>query len=191
MWTSLELAKLFVSCLTPLAVLGLGVLVSRSARRIEDRQWIDRRIIEQRTVVYDKMAPKLNDILCFFTRRGHFREIPPPRVLALKRLLDQKFHVSKYLMSEDTTKAYESFMALCFLTEQGPNTRAALRASLTRQRKERGEWREEWDEFFVESRSSERPVKPADVAKGYDDLLAAFSRDLGILPVAPKLSQGV
>jgi hypothetical protein len=34
-WDSVELARLAVAALTPLAVLGLGLIVARSTRRIE------------------------------------------------------------------------------------------------------------------------------------------------------------
>jgi hypothetical protein len=42
-WNSLEVAKLAVGVLTPLLLVGLAVLINRTAQRVEDAQWANRR----------------------------------------------------------------------------------------------------------------------------------------------------
>jgi hypothetical protein len=37
------------------------------------------------------MAPKLNDLFCFFLCVGHFQEVTPPEALQRKRELDKTF----------------------------------------------------------------------------------------------------
>jgi hypothetical protein len=39
--------------------------------------------------------------LCFFTWRGHFREIAPPRAIAIQRELDKTVYANQQLFSEE------------------------------------------------------------------------------------------
>jgi hypothetical protein len=70
-WTSLEIVKLLAAFLTPVFLFVLGVMVTRAARRVESAQWASRKLIERRLELHQKLAPLLNDLLCFFTWRGH------------------------------------------------------------------------------------------------------------------------
>lgn len=88
-WNSYAVASLVVAFLTPLLLFSLGLVVTRAARRIENAQWASRKLIERRLELHKEMAPVLNDVYCFFTTRGHFREITPPAVLEKKRQLGQ------------------------------------------------------------------------------------------------------
>lgn len=185
MWTSLETVKLLVSALTPLAVLGLGWLVSRSAKRIEDRQWVDRKVIERRLVLFDDMAPGLNDLVCFFRAVGNFRKTTPPDAVDLKRVLDQQFHTTKYLMSPGWRNAYEHFINGCFQTYTRAGADAAIRADVEHQKRERGgSWVEGWADCFV-AKGETTPVK--EVARRYEVLMENFAVELGV-PQEP--SQG-
>jgi hypothetical protein len=185
-WTSLELAKLAVSVLTPLLLVVLGVVVSRAARRVEQAQWASRRLIERRIELYDQLAPLLNDLFCFFTFVGSFKAIDPPRVVDLKRELDKIFYVNRYLFGESFCKAYEDFMSLCFMTYYGAGQDAKLRAAFDRQREMRGnpaEWKADWAGLFTgESRSSEELIK-----EGYELLMTSFARELGISAIRASL----
>ena len=109
-WSSLEVAKLAVGVLTPVLLLVLGVLVSRAARRVEDIQWVNRKLVERRLDLFEEMAPKLNDLFCFFLLVGHFKEIEPPDALRRKRELDRSFHVHTTLFSHDFSDRYSAFM---------------------------------------------------------------------------------
>jgi hypothetical protein len=178
-WSSLEVAKLLVAFLTPLAVLFLGIWVKRAVGRLEDAQWANRKLVEHRLDVYRHMAEPLNDLLCFFRVIGHFREIRPPDVIDRKRTLDRTFHVNEYLLSEPVRVAYRSFIDGCFLPYQGVGQPAKIRAHIQRQRLERPrEWELEWDDLFVASASQVTGL--ADLTRRYKSLQHAFAQDLGL-----------
>jgi hypothetical protein len=128
-WTWLELAKLIVAGLIPVVVVGLGVLINRTAHRIEQAQWATRRLIDRRLELFDSMAPGLNDLLCFFLLVGDFRNITPPIAIAHKRELDQQFYVNEALMSPEFASRYHAFIGACFQTYTGVGHDARLRAS--------------------------------------------------------------
>ena len=98
-WNSLEIAKLLVGGATPVVVVVLGLWFTRIAKRLEERQWSDRTVVERRLRVYDEMAPDLNDLLCYFTYVGRYKSFKPPSIVALKRDLDRKFHLAAPLFS--------------------------------------------------------------------------------------------
>ncbi len=95
-WNSLEVAKLTVAALVPIIVFTLGWPITRAARRIDQEQWTNRKLIELRLELYAAMAPALNDLLCFFRLVGDFQVITPPEALKRKRMLDKAFYVNQY-----------------------------------------------------------------------------------------------
>lgn len=140
---------------------------------------MDRKVIERRLSLYDSMAPGLNEMLCFFTTVGNFRDITPPALLALKRDLDQKFHTGRYLMSPEWGRHYDEFMKVCFSTYRRAGADAAMRAAVDRQRTERGDtWIDGWKRYFVTDPSEVTPVEC--ISRRYEVLMSLFARDLGV-----------
>jgi hypothetical protein len=178
-WNSLEIAKLAVSILTPLLLVYLGYVVSRTARRVEQAQWANRKLIERRLELYNDMAPSLNDMYCFFALVGDFKAITPARAVALKRDLDKSFQVNQYLFSQRFASAYQGFIGKCFAPYSGGVGHAArILASPHRQRSERADtWREEWVAYFAdESRAT--PIQL--VQDAYQRLMEQFARELKV-----------
>jgi hypothetical protein len=192
MWNSLEIAKLIVSVLTPLAVALLSFAVTRAgkraedaaadaARRAESSEWANRRAIERLIELHKEMAPLLNDLMCFFRLIGHFREIDPPAALARKRQLDRTFYANEHLFGRAFRDSYLAFMERCFAHWQSPGQDAKMKASATRLRDERGAaayWNDDWNVLFDDvSHSSDlrRNQKAA-----YDVVMAAFAAELGL-----------
>src|SRR5436190_72718 len=93
-WSSLEIVKLLVSVVTPLVVAVVGIYLSRVAKRFEHLQWRNQRLIEKRIVIYDDLAPHFNDLLCYFTFVGCWKELLPSDVVALKRTVDKKIYLA-------------------------------------------------------------------------------------------------
>lgn len=149
-WNSLEAAKLVVAVLTPLLVAVVGFAINRSVRRLEDAQWANRRLIERRLELYDEIAPRLNDLYCFFRLVGRFREIEPPRALALKHELDKLFHVNRYLFDPGFLVQYQQFIDCCFRTFTGTGELAKIRSPIVLQREERRQatWDPVWESLF-------------------------------------------
>jgi hypothetical protein len=180
-WDSLEVAKLAVAALTPLVVLGLGVIVSRAARRVEDAQWSNRKLVERRLDLYDRMAGPLNDLFCFFRLVGHFRDLDPPSVIQRKRELDKTFYVNRFLMSDDFADLYHAYINTCFRPWETAAHDAKLRMSASAQRFERGTsapWKPEWNDLFV-TEADEMASKGV-VRQGYEGLMKRFAAECGV-----------
>lgn len=171
-WNSLEVAKLIVGSLIPVAIFCAGLMVARETRRYEDRQWVQRRLFDLRLDLWDGIGPPLNDLFCFFALVGHFRAIEPPRVIQIKREVDKIVHSNTHVLGPLFMERYYNLMAACFTTFVGAGEDAKLRASISIQRRERGLWDDAWNRLFV----SEREASPAEVAHAYDDLLSTFER---------------
>lgn len=174
-WTSLEIAKLVVSALTPIFLFVLGYMVTRAARRVEEAQWASRKLVERRLELYEEMAPTLNDLFCFFALVGHYREVSPPDAISRKRQLDRTFHAHAPLFTPEFRQRYEDFMDVCFLPFTGAGQPVRLRASREAQKRERTTWESEWDAMFAEGEES----SPQQIAIAYDDMMDAFASQVG------------
>jgi hypothetical protein len=178
-WNSLEVAKLAVALLTPLLLVGLGLIINRAARRVEDAQWANRKLIERRLELYDEMAPMLNDLYCFVALVGDFRRIEPPRAIELKRQLDRLFHVNMFLFSDAFARRYQALMQLCFETFVGSGADARLRVDPQDQEAEMGIdlWCANWrDLFSPEGRRMDR----GRIKDAYAELMQTFADELGV-----------
>lgn len=76
-WTGLDVVKLLVSALIPLAVVYAGYRVSRAASRLEAVQWANQPVIQRRLDIFAEVAPKLNQLLCFALFIGGWKDITP------------------------------------------------------------------------------------------------------------------
>jgi len=93
-WNWLEFAKLGVGILTPIAIVVAGIYVHRITKRFEHFQWRGQKLIEKRLAIYDEIAPLINDVLCYYTYVGAWRDFDPPQIVALKRTIDRKIDLS-------------------------------------------------------------------------------------------------
>ena len=182
-WNSLEVAKLAVAVLTPLLLVGLGVVINRAARRVEEAQWAGRKLVERRLELYDSMAPLLNDLYCFFECVGRFREVEPPKAVELKRELDKTFYVNRFLFTPAFSERYDDFMGACFKTFTGSGENAKLLAPVSKQERERGAaWDSTWAALFVpeeELSTSDRESRSGFTAS-YTALMECFAGQVGL-----------
>lgn len=81
-WNSLEVTKLIVEVvkgvLTPLTLAVLGWWIMHLVSRAQSA---NEKVIEKRLVVFDGMAPLLNDLFCYFFFVGHWKSLTPQRSL--------------------------------------------------------------------------------------------------------------
>jgi hypothetical protein len=164
-----------IGILTPILLFVLGVLVTRAARRVEDIQWASRKLIERRLDLFEQMAPKLNDLFCFFLLRGHFREIEPPDAITLKRELDRTFYANAPLFDPSFAARYQRFIDACFLTFTAMGEDAKLRTSASAQRQERTSWEDEWEKLFA--RGNESTFE--EIESAYEGVMNEFAAEVG------------
>jgi hypothetical protein len=176
-WNSIAVAQLAVAVLTPLTVLGLGLLVSRSARRVESFQKANQAVVLRRLDVFGQVASKLNRLLCFVAFVGRWKEITPADVLALKRDVDEVMYTNRLIFSDALFAAYQAFMARLFAMYATVDGDALIRARISSNlgsRRHLPWWRPEMAAMFARDKICE----PAEAQLVYDELSAAFRADL-------------
>ncbi len=182
-WTSVEVAKLVVGVLTPLTVVALGVVVARGTRRVEAVQEANKAVITRRLAVFDLVATKLNQLLCFATFVGRWKEISPDQALQLKRGVDEVMFANKPLFSDALFTAYQGFMACLFEMNSGANQDARIRALITSAKGDRRAlawWRADPDDDQQARFTTGEVTSPAEAWAAYQRLSQAFRADLYI-----------
>jgi hypothetical protein len=183
-WNSLEIAKLLAGLLTPAALAAFGVYIHRVTKRFELLQWRSQKLTETRLKIYDDLAPQLNDLLCYFTYVGCWKDLDPPAVVALKRITDKKIFLASPLFSESFFSACMEFQNLCFEPYSGWGRDAMLRTQFQRRQEARPtDWKAEWNGCFSTSASDPKAIRNA-----YKKVMEAFATDIGVHPtfVVPR-----
>lgn len=183
-WTSLEISKLFVSILTPVAVAAIGWFISRRLKRLELIQWSNQKLIEKRLTFYDTVAPLLNKLLCFFTWVGYWKDVSPADVIKAKRDLDLAMNVYRHLFDEEVYANYQAFIHLLFETYTAPGHDAKIRSVIrgpdgNRMANSTYQWVETWGSHFAES---DRVAPKVEVQGKYHEVMTSLTRSLGVHP---------
>jgi hypothetical protein len=179
-WTSLEIVKLVVGTLTPLAVLVLGIFVNRISRRVEATQWANQSVITRRLEIFTEIAPKLNQLYCFATFVGRWKETRPEQAVALKRDLDETMYSNRILFSDELFIAYRGFASTLFLEFAKTHGDAPLRvpvSSLLGDRRTLSWWNESSQNFFAESNLPSRE----EIERAYRKLGERLRTDLYVM----------
>lgn len=177
-WNWLEIAKLLVGLVIPVALALFGIYVHRVTKSFEHLQWRSQKLVEKRLAVYDDLAPLFNDLLCYFTYVGCWKDLNPPDVVTLKRTIDKKIHLAAPLFSESFFSACMAFQNLCFETYNGWGHDALLKTKLERRKEaNQSEWKVEWEECFSKNASD-----PKDIRDMYREIMESFATDIGVHP---------
>ena len=167
--------------LVPLAVVlsgaGLGFFLNLRLKALDQRFRERATMRDRRMALFGDMAPKLNDLLCFGTYVGHWRELTIEDALRTKRELDSLYYTHLFLWSDTFGRAYEEFIDNCFATSGGEGTVAKSKANIDRHRRSIGHenWPVAWNDRFVESKSR---TTRSTLNLSYRRLQQAMSEDL-------------
>jgi hypothetical protein len=123
----LEYVKLAVSALTPILTGVIGLMVLRLGNRLERSRQLNQTLLSKRLLVFDQIAPKLNDIFCFFRAVGHWSELDPQEIIKRKRDIDRTFHVNEFLFDKRLRRLFAEFEAAHFDTFSTAGGPAKLR----------------------------------------------------------------
>jgi hypothetical protein len=188
-WSSVQIVTVVVDALTPITVLVLGVLFARASRRIEQVQWGNQTVVTHRLEIFAKLAPGLNQLLCFGTFVGGWKEIDPRKAVEIKRKLDETFYANKMLFSEELFAAYHRFMAVLFDMFGTTGADAKIKAPIESQwgsRRDLSWWHrdpEKMESLF----SADKVSGPDEIQAAYDDLARRFRADLNVTGKARPL----
>jgi hypothetical protein len=122
-----EYAKLGLSALTPIVTGVVGVIILRLGARIEKGKQLNQALLQKRLSFFEDVAPKLNDIYCFYQARGHWSELEPTQIIKHKRSIDRAFNINRYLFGEAILQNYSAFIDAHFETFVGVGEPARLR----------------------------------------------------------------
>lgn len=178
-WNSLEVIKLLVSGLTPLILAFTGLYLNRMLKKFEHRQWRNQKLIEKRLLIYDELAPLLNDLLCYYTYIGSWKDFTPDEIVQKKRVIDKKFHIAAPLFSKIFFPEMMIFINLCFKPFQGWGLDAKLLTGTYRRKEVFGDkWDKNWDALFIGN--SNEVTDPKKIKESYLRVMKIFSDDIGL-----------
>jgi hypothetical protein len=177
----LEVGKLLVSAITPIAVVVLGMAINRRLKDIEQKQWRSRKLIEKRIDIYDKISPDLNALFCYYMWVGEWQKNTPSQMVDKKRELDRQVHVYRYLLPADFFGLYDKFIHLLFSTYNGAGEDARLRTLIVSGDGDRRASKyHSWDPLWEQCFDSTRTASKSEIAATYEALMQSQQRGIEI-----------
>ncbi|OQW90915.1 MAG: hypothetical protein BWK78_05940 [Thiotrichaceae bacterium IS1] len=161
-------------------------LEKRIFQRMEEERQFGQLIMDQRLKVYHETAPLLNDLLCFYTRVGCWKDLTPPQILKIKRQLDRTIHIARPLFSDPFFVEYQAFIGLCFEMYLGKGENAKLRCKLENYRDFLVNWQSEWEPMFT---STDKATKSENIHIAYERLMSIFASELGLKRITKKAEE--
>jgi len=185
-WNSLDVAQLIVAALMPLTLLGLGLIVARNTRRLDSFQHANQTVVARRHEIFQAVASKLNQVLCFVAFVGRWKEITPADVLNLKRDVDELMYANRLLFSDTLFATYQAFMARLFAMYATIDGDALIRARISFDLGDRRNlpW---WSASMADMFAQDHVCQPAEAQLAYDELSAAFREDLYVTDLTRPL----
>jgi len=187
-WNSLELTKVLVSALTPILVAIIGFIINGKLKKLDNRQWTNQKILEKRLIVYDKVVPILNDILCYHSYIGSWKELSTKKIIDYKRILDKEFNVYSSLFCPELMTKYNDFIKLCYKTNTGWGNDAKIKSLYYQRVKYCTDWQESdqksFDEEYILEVSSHKDKEDEYITikkKAYIELINVLSSSLEIM----------
>lgn len=181
--TWLDVIRTAAAVAVPIVVAWLAYKLNNRAKRWEANQWRNQELIKARLAYYQHLAPKLNDLMCYYAFIGRWKELTPPQVITLKRDVDRLFYSASPLFSEECSKAYEGFMDVCFSTFGPWGDDAKLRTGFLRRRQADPQgWETSWEECFTHADDEHISAEELrQIRTTYDRVLAALAEDIQLL----------
>jgi len=170
----LEFARLGVAALTPLMTLVVGVLVVHLGTKLDTTKQLHAELLRKRLHLFEEVAPRLNDIFCFFQAVGHWSELSPEEVIARKRAIDREIQVNRYLFRSEFWDAYRRFEESHFEMFTTPGRPARLRLDLDHLRKRLGDYfKSDWLPF-----TASKPGNAEEQREHYQALMTILGNEV-------------
>ncbi len=143
--------------------------------------------MEKRYEIYSDIGTSINDLYCYFTYIGHWKEFTPDEIIIVKEQLDRKMYTYRPIMSKKLFKLYRDFLNALFekrnISVESDNfsiISPRLRTSV-KFRKEAAiykgyEWNPKWEKFFTNETKRQNEIH-----KRYYSLLDHLATELKIV----------
>ena len=181
-WDSLKIPILIVAVLGPVIIVILAIRFSRFKKRLIGQYQSNQKLIEKRIEVYERIGPKLNDLLGFFCYTGDWKDFTPMDIMRLKRELDKEITINTPLFSDDLHERYDAFVRLCFVAHAGWEHQEKIKSQFAMRKEHMPEWNEEWVPFF----DTNNVVEGIKMKERYDELMEYFKKEVNIGAVSSE-----
>ena len=175
-WDSLKIAIIILAALGPVIIAFLIIRYKRIIKGLKQEQPTDQGIIEKRIEVYDRMGPKLNDLVCFYCYSGNWKEITPMDVLRKKMELDKDINTYSPIFSDELGKKYCDFIQLCFVSFSGWDHKEKIKSLYEIRQEHYEEWNDEWIPMF----DTNNVVEATIMRERYDELIEYFKKEINL-----------
>lgn len=173
-----EILKLFVSSLAPISVVITGLFINKRLKVFEHKQWKNQKLIEKRLEIYSEIAPLYNDLLCYYTFVGNWKDLSPDNIVKYKRIIDKKINLAVPLFSEEFVIECNKFIELCYKLYNGWGEDAKLRTTIKHRKESYSEnWNKNWDAIFCNDKDC---TNIGDIRKAYLNIMKVFSKEIGL-----------
>lgn len=173
-WNSLKIAIMIIAALAPLIIVFQAIRFKRIKNRLLSQHQTNQKLMEKRLEIYERMGPKLNDILCFFSYTGNWKELSPVDIMRLKRELDKEINITTPLFSDALGNKYNSFMQFCFVAHSGWEHKEKIKSLYELRQENNVAWKDEWIPFFDKN----NVLEGIKIKESYDELMAYFRKEL-------------
>lgn len=176
--STIEILKLIASALTSISVVIIGLFINKRLKVFEHKQWKNQKLIEKRLEIYSELFPLYNDLLCYYTFVGNWKDLSPDNIIRYKRIIDKKVNLSIPLFSKGFVLECNRFVDLCYESYNGWGKDAKLRTTI-QYRKEffSGNWNQNWDVLFCDRESC---TNVHEIEDAYSNIMKAFSKEIGL-----------
>ena len=175
-WDSLKMIIIIISIFAPVIVVLIVFRYNRIIKRLNKKHENDQKIVGKRIEIYDRIGPKLHDILSFFCYNGNWKEITPIDVIRLKRELDKEIEINSPLFSNELAKKYNDFMQLCFVSFSGWEHKEKIKSLFELRQEHNPEWSNDWINFF----DTNNVVDAIMMKERYNQLMDYFKKELNL-----------
>jgi hypothetical protein len=169
-YSNLDIVRLAIDALTPILVLVLGIFVTSSLKKGE-------RSTDLRSEIYKTIGMDLNDIYCYLSFVGGWKELSPIDVIARKRSVDRAIFTYRPFFSEELFITYQKFMHESFRPYGRAGIDACIRSDVEssngdRRRHCNNKWDPGWENRFTKEQNHEAQ------REAYAKFLEQLARDL-------------
>jgi len=174
--SSLKIAVILIAVLAPVIIVFLVHRFKRIKKHLTNQHETNQKLIEKRIEIYERIGPKLNDLLSFFSYTGNWKELSPIDIMRLKRELDKEININTPLFSDDLSNEYNSFMQICFVAHSGWEHEEKIKTLYELRQQNNPEWNDDWIPYF----DTNNVVEGIKLKERYDELLEFFKKEMSL-----------
>lgn len=153
-WNSLELTKILVGLLTPIAIF---IFTKQTNERLDLSNKIqdnNKRVFENRQKFYDQVGTTLNDFYCYHLYVGHWKDLSPIDIVKKKRTVDQLVYTYSPFFDKEFKLAYDAYMTAIFqpYAKMGGDAKIRSESIIHKDyfKSDSAIWKDKWTENFTE-----------------------------------------